>query len=84
VPKAAIVVTADHVEMRHEAGLAAASLWDVTRHVDPDSLPKSTRIWVDQVKRNNDRGLAAAAGRKMVNAKMLEIGIAKDYRDNLY
>ncbi|MEM8925004.1 MAG: pyridoxamine 5'-phosphate oxidase family protein [Actinomycetota bacterium] len=84
LPTAAIVVSADEVEFRQEPAIAAAGLWDVERHLDPASLPKPTRIWVDHVKRNDDPGLAAKAARRAVNARMLERSIDKDYRENLY
>ncbi|MEM9036697.1 MAG: pyridoxamine 5'-phosphate oxidase family protein [Actinomycetota bacterium] len=84
VPTAAIVVSADEVEMRYEAALDDAGLWDLDRHVDAANLPKSTQVWVDHVKRNDDPGLAATAARKAVNAKVLGRSIDKDYRENLY
>ena len=84
VPKAALVLTTEHLEVRREPAIAAAGLWDVSRHVDPGRLPRSTQIWVDHVKRNDDKGLAASAARLAVNVPMLDLGISKDYRDNLY
>ncbi len=84
VPTAAILLTAEHVELRREPAIADAGLWDVTRHADPAMLPKATRVWVDHVKRNDDPGLAAKAARRAVNAGMLERSIDKDYRENLY
>ncbi|MEM9565447.1 MAG: pyridoxamine 5'-phosphate oxidase family protein, partial [Actinomycetota bacterium] len=77
VPTSAVVVTADHVEIRHEPAIGAAGLWDVTRHADPAELPKATRVWVDHVKRNDDPGLAAKAARKAISARALERGIDK-------
>lgn len=84
VPAAAIMISADHVEVRDETAITDAGLWELSRHVDPTSLPKATEVWVDHVKRNEDPGLAAKAARRAVNARMLERGIDKDYRENLY
>lgn len=84
VPKAAVVVEVDHVALRAEPALAAARLWDTTRHVEPGTLPKATKVWVDHVKRNDDPGLAAKAARKLANEKVLSKGIDHDYRTNLY
>lgn len=83
-PKAAIAITVEHLEVRHEPAIDAAGLWDTARHVDPATLPKSTRIWVDHVQRNTDPGDAARAARGMLTVPMLEVGITNDYRDNLY
>ena len=83
-PKAAVVVEADHVEVRAEPLLGAARLWDPSTHVDRDALPRATRIWVDHVKRNDDPGVAAKAARKLANEKVLAKGIDHDYRTNLY
>lgn len=84
VPKAAVVLAVDHVELRPEPALAAAHLWDTGRHVEPGSLPRGATVWVDHVKRNRDPGVAAKAARAMVNERMLRAGIDHDYRTNLY
>ncbi|MFT3855263.1 MAG: pyridoxamine 5'-phosphate oxidase family protein [Ilumatobacteraceae bacterium] len=84
VPKAAIVLSVEHLEVRREPAIAAARLWDTTRHVDSATMPKSTRIWVDHCKLNDDKGMAVAAARKMLNVKMMNAGIDRDYANNLY
>lgn len=83
-PKAAVVLTVEHLEVRREPAIATARLWDTSRHVDPTTMPKSTRIWVDHCKLNEDKGLAVAAARKVLNVKMMDVGIGRDYRENLY
>lgn len=84
VPRAAIVIDVDHVELRVEPAIEAARLWDTTRHVEPGALPRGATVWVDHIKRNDDPGLAARAARKVVNERMMRTGIDRDYRDNLY
>ncbi len=84
VPKAAVVIDVDHADLLVAPALAAASLWDPSRHVAPGTLPKATKVWVDHVKRNDDPGIAAKAARKLVNEPMMTKGIDHDYRTNLY
>lgn len=84
VPAAAIVVDVDHVDLRSDAAVEAAGLWDTGHHVDPETLPRGSRIWTDHVKLNDDPGLAAKAMRAAVNEKMMRVGIDQDYRKNLY
>ncbi|MEM9464344.1 MAG: pyridoxamine 5'-phosphate oxidase family protein [Actinomycetota bacterium] len=84
VPHAAIVLSVDRVEARTERGITDAGLWDRSRHIDPADLPRPTQVWTDHVKRNDDPGIGAKIARRVVREKMLDRGIAKDYRDNLY
>ena len=83
-PASAIVLTVDHLEIRREPAIQSAALWDTSRHVDPATLPKATQIWVDHVKRNDDPGEQAEAVRQHITTEILDVGIADDYRDNLY
>lgn len=84
VPKAAVLLEVEHLTVADDPAIAAAGLWDPSRHVAAVTLPKATQIWVDHVKRNEDRGLVAKAARKVVNVKMMDKGIEADYRNNLY
>jgi len=83
-PSAALVVAVDHVDLRTDPALALSQLWDGARHIEPGMLPKGTTVWVDHVKRNDDPGLAAKAARTLMNEKLMEKGIDRDYRTNLY
>jgi len=83
-PKVALVVDVDHAEVRHSPVPAAAGLWDQTRNVDTSTLPRMAKVFTDHVKQNRTKGVAAAAARKLVNAKVLEKGLEHDYAKNLY
>ena len=63
---------------------AEAALWDAGSHLSKGALPNIHRMWVDHVKANRSPGLAAKAVRAGVNERALRMGIAKDYRSNLY
>lgn len=84
VPKAAITITVDHLEVRREQAIAAAGLWDTSRHADVSTLPKGTQIWVDHCNRNDDPGEMNEQVRQLLTTEKLDVGIANDYRDNLY
>ncbi|MEM8708372.1 MAG: pyridoxamine 5'-phosphate oxidase family protein [Actinomycetota bacterium] len=84
VPTAAVVVTAEHVEVRTDAAFGAAALWDPSRHLERADLPKATQVWADHVKRNDDPGIGNRIARRVVTEKMIDRGVEKDYRENLY
>lgn len=84
VPNAAIVLDVHHAALCPDTGLAAASLWSPDRRIAPGDLPRASRIWTDHVKLNDDKGLAAAAARRLANERMLAKGLEKDYTSNLY
>jgi uncharacterized protein len=84
VPRAAVVLRVQHATLALDPGVGAASLWSTEQHVAPGELPRASRIWTDHVKLNEDKGLAAAAARKLANERMLAKGLDRDYATNLY
>ena len=73
VPRIALVLDADRAEVRDVPALAA--LWEPTAR--PEPIPNMTRMWVDHIKSNNDRGVAAKAMRAVVSERLLR-RIGKD------
>ncbi len=82
-PKAALVIDVEHQERRPEPALAAADLWNPSRHVAEGALPSAATIWADHVRRNTDAGIGAKVVRRLVNKTALAAGVALDYRANL-
>lgn len=82
-PKAALVIDVDHEEVRREPAVAAAELWDPSRHVAKGTLPRGATIWADHVRRNTDAGTGAKVARRVVSEKALAAGVALDYKANL-
>lgn len=82
-PKVALVIDVEHVELRHEPALSAADLWNPSRHIADDALPRAATIWTDHVRRNTDAGTGAKVARRLVSKTALAAGVALDYRTNL-
>lgn len=82
-PKVALVIDVDHADVRHEPALAAADLWNPSRHVADGALPRAAAIWADHVRRNTDPGTGAKVARRLVSTSALAAGVALDYRTNL-
>jgi predicted pyridoxine 5'-phosphate oxidase superfamily flavin-nucleotide-binding protein len=83
-PKLAVVIDVERAWRHPAPELAEAALWDAGSHLSKGALPNIHRMWVDHVKANRSPGLAAKAVRAGVNERALRMGIAKDYRSNLY
>lgn len=84
VPKAAIELEVDHVELRDDPGLRAAELWDASHHIAKGDLPRASRIWTDHVRLNEDPGELAATVRELMDETALADGLEQDYQHNLY
>jgi hypothetical protein len=82
-PKAALVIDVAYSELRDEPALSAADLWNPSRHVADDALPRAATIWADHVRRNTDAGVGAKVARRLVSSTALAAGVAHDYRTNL-
>ncbi len=82
-PKAALVIDVEHRELRNEPALAAADLWNPSRHIADSALPRAATIWADHVRRNTDSGTGAKVARRLVSKTALAAGVALDYRTNL-
>lgn len=82
-PKVALLIDVEHRELRHEPALVAADLWNPSRRVADDALPRAATIWADHVRRNTDSGTGAKVARRLVSKTALAAGIAYDYRSNL-
>ena len=84
VPKAAIVLAVEHLEVRREPAITRAGLWDRSRHANPAALPKATQVWVDHVQRSEDTSEMAEMVRGVLTVDAMDEGIAQDYEQNLY
>ena len=82
-PKVAILIDVEHGEVRTAPALAAADLWNPSRHVAEDALPRAATIWADHVRRNTDPSTGAKVARRLVSERALAAGVALDYRRNL-
>jgi hypothetical protein len=82
-PKVALVIDVDHLELRNEPALSAADLWNPSRHIADDALPRAATIWADHVRRNTDSGTGAKVARRLANKTAIAAGVAYDYRTNL-
>lgn len=82
-PKVGLLIDVEHRELRHEPALVAADLWNPSRRVAGDALPRAATIWADHVRRNTDSGTGAKVARRLVSKTALAAGIAYDYRSNL-
>ncbi len=82
-PKAALVVDVEQLELRRDPALAAADLWNPSRSVADDALPRAATIWADHVRRNRDTSTGARLARRLVSTTAIAAGVAVDYRTNL-
>jgi hypothetical protein len=83
-PKLALLLRAGAVRLARSPELAAAGLWDAARRPRQGELPPIAQVLADHVKQNRQRGVAAAALRKLVSARALGPALARDYEDGLY
>lgn len=84
LPAVMLVVETTSVRLEVAPALGAAQLWDATRHLSAGELPKASRIWSDHLKLNDDPGLAARIARSALPERLLAMGLAQDYKKNLY
>lgn len=84
VPKVALVIEPDTAELVASPALVAARLWDASRHVPRDRLPRMSEVFVDHVKLNKQAGLGATAVRALASKRILEWGLKQDYKRNRY
>ena len=84
VPKVALLLDVERATLAPDAAVAAADLWNPARASDLARLPKMARVFVDHVKLNKQRGIAAAALRTIVSERVLGPSLARDYEKNLY
>ena len=82
-PKVALLIDVEHCELRNEPALSAADLWNPSRRIADDALPRAATIWADHVRRNTDPGTGAKVARRLVSRQALAAGVAYDYRTNL-
>lgn len=81
VPGVVIVVEPEHAAVRTEPALAAARLWDPARHVEPGTLPRASRMWVDHVRASRQ---AHASPDLVPTERDMADDITIAYRDYLY
>ena len=84
VPKAAIELQVDHVELRDDSAMRAAELWDASRHIAKGDLPRASRIWTDHIRLNEDPSELAVTVRELMDEAALADGLEQDYQHNLY
>lgn len=84
VPKLALLLDVERAVLAPSAALAAADLWNPAIVLDPSSLPRMSQVFIDHVKLNKQRGIAAAAMRKLASERVLSAALTRDYESNLY
>jgi predicted pyridoxine 5'-phosphate oxidase superfamily flavin-nucleotide-binding protein len=84
VPKAAIVVAVDHVDVRDDPAPGAAHLWDRDRHVERGALPRASQMWVDHVALHQEVERVAAEHRFTLDPDAMHDSIEVNYREGLY
>ncbi len=84
VPKAAIELQVDHVELRDDPAMRAAELWDEAHHIAKGDLPRASRIWTDHIRLNEDPSELAVTVRELMDESALADGLEQDYQHNLY
>lgn len=80
-PKLALLLD---VESAHVVKSTASVLWDAKNHVPKERLPKMSDVFIDHVKQNKQRGLAASAVRTLATKTVMAWGLAQDYEKNRY
>lgn len=84
VPKLALLLDVEQATLAPSAALQAADLWNPAIVRDPATLPRMSQVFIDHVKLNKQRGLAAAAIRTIASERILASSLARDYEKNLY
>ncbi|MFY0533259.1 pyridoxamine 5'-phosphate oxidase family protein [Nannocystis pusilla] len=83
-PKIGLLLEVHAARLTTSAAIAASGLWDRSRHAPRAALPDMGRVFVEHVKRNKERGLAAAVIRKLASTRLMNAALAYDYDKNLY
>ncbi|AKQ64715.1 Phosphohydrolase (MutT/nudix family protein) [Myxococcus hansupus] len=84
VPKLALLLEARSARILASPAILDAGLWDMSRHVPKERLPKMSDVFIDHVRRSPQRGAAAAALRVLASKRMMSWAIDVDYKKNLY
>ncbi len=80
-PKLAMLL---EVQSARIAVLPDAQLWNPARHVPKSELPKMADVFIDHVKQNKQKGLAASAVRTLASKTVMRWGLEHDYEKNRY
>ncbi|EYF07628.1 Hypothetical protein CAP_8129 [Chondromyces apiculatus DSM 436] len=83
-PKIALVLDPKEARLAPAPALAAAKLWDASRHVPAAELPSMAEVFIDHVKQNRQRGAGAAVVRALASKRVMGWALAKDYEKNQY
>lgn len=83
-PKLALVLDVESARVERSTAVAAADLWSAKRHSDLAALPSVSEVLRDHVKLNPTRGVGATLLRTAVSKRVIEGGLAKDYKERLY
>lgn len=84
VPKLALVIDVESASVETSPAVTAAGLWDRARYPDLSALPSASAVLRDHVKQNRTRGVGATLLRAAVSERVIEGGLAKDYKERLY
>ncbi|MCY1035566.1 pyridoxamine 5'-phosphate oxidase family protein [Corallococcus sp. BB11-1] len=84
VPKVALSLEPHQARLRASPAVLHAGLWDASRHVPPDQLPRMADVFIDHVRQNPQRGAAAATLRALASKRMMSWALTQDYKRNLY
>ncbi len=83
-PKLALRLELDAAKLFDSPAVRDARLWDPARHVPRSALPRIADVFIDHVKQNKQRGLAATAVRTLASKTMMRVGLEHDYEKNRY
>ncbi|MDI1451121.1 pyridoxamine 5'-phosphate oxidase family protein [Polyangium sp. 6x1] len=87
-PKLSMLLEVESARIVKSAAVRDAELWSASRHVPRSELPKMTDVFVDHVKQNKQKGLAASTLRalasKTVMGSVMGWALEQDYEKNRY
>lgn len=84
VPKIAVQLDALAASVTRSPAIAAARLWDPSRHAPKAELPAMAAVFIDHVKRNKQRGVAAAVIRTLASERVMHAALSYDYKKKMY
>ncbi|AKT40559.1 pyridoxamine 5'-phosphate oxidase family protein [Chondromyces crocatus] len=83
-PKIALLLDPRDTRLTPSTALAKAKLWDASRHVPEAERPNMAHVFIDHVKQNRQRGVAATAVRAIASKRMMSWALSHDYEKNRY
>jgi len=84
VPKMALLLDVHASRIHASQAITGSGLWDVSRHVPADRLPKMADVFIDHLRHSPHRGAAATTLRALASKRMMSWALELDYKKNLY